>query len=132
MQSSHLVLAGHRPLSQSHFPITVYTIRNPWSFATVLKAQKDFMQRPLASLQYLDSTVNVTVFCHTHCLFSWLCFFPIHLSKFMFETMAEAPHVIANNFYLCCQNSFCAKYTFHFFIKWFCIFWLKTKSLMYC
>lgn len=28
MQSSHLVLAGHRPLSESHFPLTVYTLYN--------------------------------------------------------------------------------------------------------
>lgn len=76
MQSSHLVLAGHRSLSESHFPIAVYTIRNPWSFATVLIAQRDFMQRFLVSLQKLNSTVNATVFCHTHCLFSWLCFSP--------------------------------------------------------
>lgn len=125
MQSSHLVLPGHRSLSESHFPLTVYTIRNPWIFATVLKAQKDFMWRSLASLQKLDSTVNATVFCHTLCLFSWLCFFPIHFSylKLCWRVWQRLPCVIANNFYLCCQNSSCAKYTLHFFIKWFYIFW---------
>lgn len=128
MQSSFLVLAGHWPHSESHFPITVYTIRNPWSFATVLKAQKDIMWRFLASLQKLDSTVNATVFCHT-VYFPGSVFFPIHFFylNLCLRVWQRLPCVVANNFYLCCQNSFCAKLYFTFFHKVVLYFLIKNK-----